>query len=131
MHFFMAMQPPTVTHHDKRLGKNKKTGRPLLFDSEELKAAKVKLAAHLAQHAPDQPMTGAIALLVKWCFPIVGDHTDGEWKTSKPDTDNLQKALKDQMTKLGFWHDDAQVACEFIEKHYAVVPGVYVSVTEL
>ncbi len=130
MHFFMAMQPPTVTHHNKRLGKTK-SGRPVLFDSEELKTAKTKLAAHLAQHVPAQPMTGAVALQVKWCFPIVGDHTDGEWKTSKPDTDNLQKALKDQMTKLGFWRDDAQVACEFIEKHYAAVPGVYVSVTDL
>ena len=130
MHFFMAMIPPTVTHHDKRLGKNKR-GIPMLFDSEELKAAKAKLAAHLAPHIPDQPMQGAVALVVKWCFPITGNHKDGEWKTSKPDTDNLQKALKDQMTRLGFWHDDAQVVAEFIEKHYTEVPGIYVSTTEL
>ncbi len=32
------------------------------------------------------------------------------WHTSKPDTDNLAKQLKDAMTRLGFWGDDRQVA---------------------
>ena len=32
------------------------------------------------------------------------------WHTSKPDTDNLCKQLKDAMTRLGFWADDRQVA---------------------
>ena len=52
----------------------------------------------------------------------------GEYRTSKPDTDNLVKMLKDVMTELGFWKDDAQVASEVIEKYWAQIPGIYVKV---
>ena len=70
-------------------------------------------------------------LLVKWCFPSDGRHADGEWKTSKPDTDNLEKALKDEMTRLRFWRDDAQVASEIAEKFWSDVPGIFVRVEML
>ena len=54
---------------------------------------------------------------------------DGQWKVSKPDTDNLVKGLKDIMTDSGvFWHDDAQVCAEIITKRYADVPGIYITV---
>jgi len=74
------------------------------------------LEANLAGHQPIASYEGPIRLYVKWCFPIKGKHRDGEWKTSRPDTDNLQKVLKDCMTKLSFWGDDAQVCSEVVEK---------------
>ena len=69
-------------------------------------------------------------LLVKWCFPR-GEHADGEYRTTKPDTDNLQKLLKDCMTAVGFWKDDAQVASEICEKFWAELPGIYDCAEEL
>jgi Holliday junction resolvase RusA-like endonuclease len=39
--------------------------------------------------------------------------------------------LKDVMTALGFWKDDAQVASEIIEKFWADIPGIYVVIEEL
>lgn len=74
---------------------------------------------------------GPVRLLVKWCFPSDGRHADGEWKTTKPDTDNLDKALKDEMTRLRYWYDDAQVASEISEKFWADVPGIFVKVVAL
>ena len=68
--------------------------------------------------------------MTKWCFPS-GDHPDGSYRTTKPDTDNLQKLLKDVMTKLGFWRDDALVASEVIEKFWADVPGIFIRVEPL
>ena len=62
-------------------------------------------------------------LLVKWCFPADG-RKSGSWRTSKPDTDNLEKALKDEMTRLHFWADDAQVPPEDIDSQMAVVKGI-------
>lgn len=133
--FFMPMQPPTVTHHDKQLHAYMKGGKPcaVLHDSPELKDAKAKLHSHLAKHRIDAPLIGPVLLVVKWCFAIPpgSTHKNGEYKTSKPDTDNLQKALKDQMTLLGFWRDDAQVSSEVCEKFWADVPGVYVCLTEI
>lgn len=132
MNFFMPMRPPTVTHHDKQLHAYMKGGKPcaVLHDTPELKATRAKLHAALAPYAPAQPMTGAVQLVVKWLFPAEG-RPNGSWKTSKPDTDNLEKALKDEMTRLHFWRDDAQVCSEVAEKFWADTPGIYVEVREL
>ncbi|MGN1109503.1 MAG: RusA family crossover junction endodeoxyribonuclease, partial [Oscillospiraceae bacterium] len=46
----------------------------------------------------------------------------------KPDTDNLQKLLKDCMTQLHFWRDDCLVASENVVKYWANKPGIYVKI---
>ncbi len=125
--FFMAMNPPTTTHQMKQVNFKTKT----FYEPAELKAARAKLTAHLGKHAPEKELDGAIRLVVKWCFPRTGSRMDGEYKTTKPDTDNLQKLLKDCMTAVGFWKDDAQVASEIVEKFWADVSGIYVSVKEI
>ena len=51
---------------------------------------------------------------------------------TKPDTDNLIKVLKDTMTKLRFWGDDAQVAKETIRKQWSKIkPGIAIEIAEL
>lgn len=126
--FFMPMVPPTATHQERAWRVVK--GRPVSYEPQAVKAARAKLTAHLAGHRPDRPMEGAVWLLVKWCFPR-GKHRDGEYRVTKPDTDNLQKLLKDCMTAVGFWGDDAQVASEICEKFWAEVPGIYVRAEEM
>ncbi len=69
--------------------------------------------------------------MVKWCFPISRNHHDGEYRSSKPDTDNLQKLLKDCMTKCGYWKDDALVVLEIVEKFWSNIPGIYVYIDEI
>lgn len=127
--FFLPMIPPTVTHQEKAW--TVINGKPVPYEPAELKVARSKLEAHLAKHIPVHGMRGAVMLAVKWCFPITGKHEDGEWKTTRPDTDNLQKMLKDCMTRLGFWKDDAQVASEIVEKFWAKIPGIYIAAEEL
>ena len=133
LQFFMPMQPPTVTHQAKQLHTYRKSGKPraVLHDSPQLRDAQAKLHAALAPHRPPAPLTGPVRLVVKWCFPLTGRHRSGDYKTTKPDTDNLQKALKDQMTRLGYWKDDAQVCSEIVEKFWADPCGVYIVVEEL
>lgn len=129
--FFLAMVPPTVTHQEKQVRVVK--GKPIVYEPAALKAARAKLMAHLAKYEPVEPLEGALRLVCKWCFPLDkgGRHQDGEYKTSKPDTDNLQKLLKDCMTDLGFWVDDAQVASEVAEKFWADIPGIFVQIWQL
>lgn len=123
------MIPPTVTHQEKAV--RVVNGKPVFYEPPELKTARMKLTVHLAGRRPEEPMRGAVRLVGKWCFPLCGDHHDGEYRTSRPDTDNLQKLLKDCMTAAGFWKDDAQVACEICEKFWAEVPGIYVYAEEI
>lgn len=127
--FFMAMKPPTCTHQEKQV--HVVNGKPVFYEPSELKAARAKLRAHMSRHVPAEPFRGALRLTTWWCFPLCGNHHDGEYKTSKPDTDNLVKLLKDVMTDLGFWKDDAQVASEVIEKYWHNIPGIYVKVESL
>ena len=127
--FFMHMDPPTVTAQEHKV--MVRNGRPVFFDPPELKDARAKLMAYLSQHRPKQPHIRGIRLFVKWLFPLAADHRDGEYRITKPDTDNLQKLLKDCMTKCGYWKDDALVASEIVEKFWADVPGIWIRIEEL
>lgn len=125
--FFLPMIPPTVTRQEHQV--TCKSGKPIFYDPPELKEARAKLQAHLGKHVPANKYTGAVRLVTKWCFLTTGRHKDGEYKATKPDTDNLQKMLKDIMTDLGFWTDDALVVSEITEKFWAKVPGIYICIT--
>lgn len=127
--FFMPMIPPTVTHQEHKVAV--KNGKPIFYDPPELKDARQKLTANLSKHILPEPYCCGVRLVVKWLFPITGKHKDGEYKITKPDTDNLQKLLKDCMTDLRFWIDDALVASEVCEKFYAKVTGIYVRTEKL
>lgn len=133
--FFIPMKPPTTTHNAKQIHAYMKGGKPcaVLHDSPELKAVRSKLHSYLASYAPEKPIAAGhpVRLMVKWCFPADGRHAVGAWRTSNPDTDNLEKALKDEMTRLHFWHDDAQVCSEIVEKFWSDLCGVFIRVEEL
>jgi Holliday junction resolvase RusA-like endonuclease len=126
--FFAAMIPPTVTHQEKAV--KVIGGKPVFYEPAELKEARAKLEAYLAKYAPKEKLEGALMLTVKWCFPC-GKYADGEYRITKPDTDNLQKLLKDVMTHLGYWRDDAQVVQENVGKHWAKIPGIYIKIDEI
>jgi len=129
--FFLPLIPPTKTHQEKQV--RVVNGKPVFYEPAELEAVRAKLEAHLSKHVPAEKHTGPVRLITKWCFPRGnrGKHRDGEYKITKPDTDNMVKTLKDVMTKLGYWTDDVQVASEVIEKFWAEVPGIYVRIEEL
>lgn len=128
--FFMRMKPPTATQQEKQV-RISGNGKRQYYDTDQLKAARLKLTGHLAKHVPAAKYTKAVRLITKWCFPLAGKHYDGEYRATRPDTDNLQKMLKDCMTTLGYWTDDCLVASEIIEKFWAARPGIYICIEEL
>lgn len=127
----MHMVPPTVTAQEHRV--TVVNGKPVFYDTPRIRDAKKILMEHLYQHRPEQPFEGPLSLHVKWLFPKGKNHKNGEWRVTRPDTDNLQKILKDAMTKTGFWKDDAQVARELVEKRWAdeSQTGIYVRIEML
>lgn len=127
--FFMHIIPPTKTHQEKKVHIVK--GKPVFYEPAELREVRLKLRAYLSLNKPEEKLSGALRLIVKWLFPIKGKHTNGEYKITRPDTDNLIKLLKDVMTEVGFWNDDAQVASEINEKFYADIPGIYIRIEEI
>ena len=127
--FFLPMIPPTVTHQQKRTAV--RNGRQYHYEDSRLKDARAKLTAHLSKHIPPEPLKGPVCLRTVWFYPLKGKHADGDYKTTKPDTDNIIKLLKDVMTDLGYWRDDAQVAEEHTVKVWGRTCGIYVKAEEL
>lgn len=127
--FFIPMKLPTVTHQQKKVRVVK--GKLHYYGLETLKDARQEFIAYLAAYVPKDKLDGPVRLLTKWCYAATGNHINGEYKTSKPDTDNMVKLLKDVMTALGYWHDDAQVVSEITEKFWADQPGLYARIEQL
>lgn len=131
MEIDVHFDPPRSTAQEKQYAV--RNGRVIVYETAKAKAAKQLLRLVLAPYTPRNPLTGAVALYVTWRFPYKGKaHFDGEYKTTRPDTDNLDKALKDVMTDLGYWKDDALIAREHIEKiWHKEHPGLYVQIMDI
>lgn len=126
--FFMDIIPPTVTHQEKRAAY--RNGKLIFYEDKKLATARRLFEYKLMEHRPKQPLYGAVRLITKWYYP--GKADSAAYKTTKPDTDNMIKLLKDCMTKIGFWKDDAQVASEITEKYIVPdKPGIYIYVEKI
>ena len=129
MEFYLDINPPTVTAQEHKVRIN--SGRPVFYNTARLKKARAVFENMLALHRPGRPMEGPLALTVDWFF-LTASHKDGKWRITRPDTDNLQKLLKDCMTRKGFWNDDAQVCVEMISKRWVRhKPGIGIKVVSL
>lgn len=124
----MLFDPPTATAQEKKV--TVVCGKPRFYEPPALKAARQLLRFKLAPHRPGKLMQGALRLTVIWRFPMIKGVKSGQYKLTRPDTDNLQKSLKDIMTELNFWVDDAQVASETVEKVWSDTPGIYIRIEE-
>lgn len=120
MKIFLLMNPPTVTAQERKVAMVR--NKPIFYKPEKVKQAKAELMKHLRPFKPDTPFASPIELHVAWLFPKGKNHKHNEWRITKPDTDNLQKMLKDCMTESGFWKDDAQVVKEIVEKRWSDEP---------
>lgn len=98
------------------------------YKTKDQQANERTLEACLMQHAPEKPLQGPLVLEFVAALPVgksdskkaVTAKLSGEvLPTKKPDLDNLAKQLKDAMTRLQFWQDDAQVVALRCEKVYA------------
>ena len=130
MRIFLLLDPPTATAQERQV--TIVHNKPVFYQPEKLKEAKRILRLHLRPFKPKVPLTGPVELRVSWLFPRGKRHKHKEWRVTKPDTDNLQKMLKDVMTDLGFWVDDAQVVKEHVEKIWSDEPtGISIEIIEL
>ena len=130
MKMFLLMNPPTVTAQERKVALVK--NKPIFYKPENVKKAKAEIIKYLKPFKPPSPYEGAIELHVVWLFPKGKSHKHNEWRITKPDTDNLQKMLKDCMTDVGFWKDDAQVVKEIVEKRWSDDPtGISIEMDKL
>ena len=129
MEFTLNINPPTVTAQERRV--TIRNGRPRFYEGSKLKAARNLFLLALAEHRPEEPLEGPVALTVEWRFGTKS-HREGSYRITRPDLDNLEKLLKDCMTMAGFWKDDSQVCRETVTKRWSrTAPGISIKVVSL
>ena len=146
--FFTIPITPTAQMRD-RIGKRELkdgTTRGSSYKDDKQKAREETLYALLAPYKPQKPYEGALLLGVRVYLPLPKgkpewfDGTEEEFREyaldgwvrpqGKPDWDNFQKQIKDCLTKMGFWHDDAQVVgnTPHSGKYYSGTPRWEISI---
>ena len=135
MRFKLKMIPPTATAQQK--GERVVGGYIHHYKKKNVAAAEAILRDALLPYVPPEPITDKPILLeVHWLFPFpksARKHEPGvpRCKITRPDTDNLNKMLKDVMTDMGFWKDDALICIELIAKYYTDEPGIQIQIQQL
>lgn len=125
--FDLLFEPKTVTSQQK--GVNYQSRRH--YTKPEVVKAKKELAFLLRPYVPPEPFDCPVALHTVWRFKRGKTKKDGEYRATKPDTDNIQKLLKDTMEDLGFWKDDSRVVDDRCEKIWSDEPGIFVRIMPL
>lgn len=99
-----------------------------VYDSGTAEGWKGCIAVAAKDFIPAQPLEFPIRLTLIFYMPRPKSHfakdgtikpTAPSWFTSKPDNDNLEKAVCDSLTVLGMWKDDSYVVKSTTVKAYA------------
>lgn len=87
---------------------------------------------HAVKARPAVMLEGPVDLKVEFLFAKPKSARKGDyWKATRPDVDNLVKAILDGLTQAGWWKDDGIVSrCEIVKRFAASIeaPGANVVV---
>lgn len=119
-------QPARVTHQSGTRYSNRRT-----YKTKSLLEWEARLKEGLEAAKPKKPLSGPVQLKVTWGFKAKTKKDIFTYKLTRPDTDNMQKTLKDVMTLMGYWDDDSQVVYEICKKMWVDEPGIVIKVEEL
>lgn len=132
MQFKLKMIPPTATAQQK--GERVVGGHIHHYKKRNVAEAEAILRDALLPYILKEPITDKpIFFAANWMFPYpksAKKHRPGysRFKITRPDTDNLNKMLKDVMTDMGFWKDDALICIEESWKMYSDEPGIEIRI---
>lgn len=117
--FFFRIEPDVskLTHQNGIKPGVLGNGKPYIHKTPALENLEAFYISHLKSFAPASPWTCPIHLTTAWYF-LRPARAKGIFKTTKPDTDNLVKTLKDCMKKAGFFTDDALVVIDTVAKYW-------------
>ncbi len=102
------------------MGEPKPQLRPRSFGGRTISPKKNQheYLAQLADKAPEKPITGAVFIHVSFSMPNPKNYR--KFHISKPDIDNLLKAVFDNLVKTGYIDDDVSIVQTHAVKSYCV-----------
>ena len=132
--FRIDCDPPTATAQGKRM--QIVHGKPIFFESKEMKEAKRYLGLLMNQHVPAQPIPGPLAIAVEVDWPFRKEDlrrrdSNRIPHVGKPDCDNWVKGFLDLLVDLGFLLKDHEVSELSIKKYRSNAPGISVVIERI
>lgn len=127
--------PPTVTQQQHRVVCIK--GRPHFVPTPKLRETRKHFAEVLGRY-DGKTYTEPVTVEITWIFPY--RHSERKAVTSagrvipkytRPDVDNLNKALLDELTHTGIIQDDAIVSELVTRKCWGPHPGIKITIDDL
>jgi Holliday junction resolvase RusA-like endonuclease len=115
-------------------------GKARIFDCGSAEGWTSLLALAARDHLPAAPLSGPVRVDVEFRFrrpQRLQKKSSPEGfipHTARPDRDNLDKAILDCLTQIGFLQDDALVVEGTIKKHYTGIntgPGALIEIYTL
>lgn len=115
-------------------------GHARVFDSGTAEGWKAQIALAARDHLPAAPLACPVRVDVEFYFRrplrLMKKSSPAGFipHTGKPDRDNLDKAVLDCLTQIGFLQDDALVVEGTIKKHYTGIntgPGALIEIYTL
>ena len=136
LHFEEGMPKGTAQEKGERIAYRFEGGRKIPYIDHyrkpEVQATRNQLTLMMKKYRPKQPSDRPIRLVVCLYFNISKPKKLwGKYKTTRPDCDNYVKEIKDVMTDLKFWNDDAQVVDLRVIKRYSEKATIYIRLEEL
>jgi Holliday junction resolvase RusA-like endonuclease len=135
--FFVAGDP-VGQPRARAFAMRSKSGRALvrMYDAGTADGWRRRVSLAAKQYLPKQPHDGAMAIRMEFYFARPKSHyaTRGlrtnapSMHTQKPDADNLAKAVLDELTRAGMWHDDTQVTDLQVQKAWDEQGGCQITI---
>lgn len=125
---YLPIDPPTRTAQQK--GVRVVHGHPQFFEKKEVSEAKAVLKDLLLKFVPDETIKGPVRIEVTFAFgTTVRKKIRDEYRTTRPDLDNLFKGLADVLCELGFLEDDSIIVSLSLRKLWVPVEDAHLSIT--
>lgn len=133
---FIPGEPSTLTHqHGVRMMVNR-DGQPRMYRTKTFDRLVMAYRLHIRRCKPREwrPIDSAAVLIIDFHFGWLDSHPKkvtmlGKYpKVTKPDTDNLVKALKDCLEAEKIVVNDSRFYQEHSAKYFSNEPGIYIKV---
>ena len=114
-------------------------GRVKMYDPKKSSEYKNYIRLVASQHAPKELLDGPLQLTVRVYRPTLKSFSKKKKKlaeegkirpTTKPDTDNYIKGIKDALKNV-IWKDDSQVVDLQVSKYYSEKPRIEVKIEQI
>lgn len=123
--------PPRSTYQaNQRIHINHATGKRHIGQSAKGRELKAELSRLFRPSRPDSPLSGPLELDLTLVYPYRKAEAKSNLgkfipKPTRPDCDNLAKAIQDVMGEDGFFNDDGQIVHLFIAKYWGPTTGIF------